>query len=252
VKMKFIAVCTPTLGIVTIEWASALRALIMPLNTGYCECFGKDTVGGEIAEGRNGCVATALSYENSEREVTHLFWLDDDVICSRTALVALLHHNKDIASGVYFTKAEPAEPLIFPGRGCGTTSFIPNKVFETWGHGMGLTLVKTDVYKNMRDELKLPLDKYGRPQWYKTPDITDMEIQNDVLFVGGTEDLYFLHQANKIGYRPIVDTTQYAFGWHYDYKKRQGYPTKQWDQFQANKPIIWPTEDGDVVWGGNK
>lgn len=247
--MKFIAFCTPTLGMVSIEWASALRAMTLPLNTGYSEAFGKDSVGGEIAEGRNGCVATALSYESDRREITHLFWLDDDVVAPRSALMALMRHDADIASGVYFTKGEPCEPLIFPGRGCGTTPFVPDRVFETWGHGMGLALVRTSVYKRMLAELNLPRDRYGRPAWYKTPSAEDAEIVDETLFVGGTEDLYFLHRAGQMGYRPIVDTSRYAFGWHVNSETGLGYPLKQWKQYRARQPIVWDTPDGPVTWG---
>jgi hypothetical protein len=246
--MKFIAVCVPTLGNVSIEWAQALRALVLPMNTGYCECFGKDDLGGKIAETRNAIVAKALSYESPEREITHLFWLDDDVICNRTAILALKRHDCDIASGVYFLKGDYGEPLIFPSRGGGTLPFVPDETFEVWGHGMGLTLVKLDVYKHMLDE-GLPNDSCGRPQWYKTPGAEDAEVLHEVLFMGGTEDLYFLEAASKLGYKPLVDTSYGAFGWHYDAKHQIGYPKRQWEQYRKREPIVWDTPDGPVVWG---
>ena len=248
--MKFVAVCTPTLGMVTIEWASALRALLLPLNSGYCECFGKDDVGGEIAEGRNGCVARALSYETDDREITHLFWLDDDVIAPRTAIIRLMSHDVDIAAGVYFLKCPISEPLIFPGRGAGTSPFVPDQVFETWGVGMGITLVKTSVYRRMREDLELPLDKYGKPQWYKTPSALDAVVVDEVLFAGGTEDLYFCDRAGKMGCKVVADTSRYAFGWHYDCRNGIGYPEKQWRQHMAGEAITWDTPGGVVTWGG--
>jgi hypothetical protein len=79
-RKKFIAVATPTLGSVSIEWASCLRAMAWPLNTGYINFFVIDDQGGEIAETRNRCVQLALDYDRGDCEVSHIFWIDDDVI----------------------------------------------------------------------------------------------------------------------------------------------------------------------------
>jgi hypothetical protein len=249
-RKKFIAACTPTLGSVSIEWASTLRAMAWPLNTGYVNFFTLDVQGGEIAETRNRCVQLALDYDTPACEVSHIFWLDDDVIASRMALLQLLSHNRDIASGVYFTRCDPAEPLIFPGRGAGTTPFVPDQAFETWGHGMGLTLIRTDVYRRMAAETDLGRDRYGRPAWYRTTGAETATFEDGVLWMGGTEDLYFLDAAGKLGYKPIIDTSRFAFGWHYDAAQRQGYPKKQWKQRMGGQPIVWDTPNGPVTWGG--
>ncbi len=248
VKTKFIAVATPTLGSVSIEWASVLRALAWPLNVGYTNLFVLDINGGEIAETRNRCVQLALDACSDRSEVSHLFWLDDDVIASRMSLLQLLSHDRDIVSGVYFTKCDPSEPLILPGRGAGTTPFVPDRVFETWGHGMGLTLVKTDVYRRMAKETDLGRDKYGRPAWYRTTGPESATVEDGCFWLGGTEDLFFLDAAGKLGYRPLVDTSRLAFGWHMDAMTRQGFPKKQWTQRMTGQPIIWETPDGPVTW----
>ncbi len=247
-RPRFIAVCTPTLGRVSIEWASTLRALAWPLNTGYVNFFTLDVEGGEIAETRNRCVQLALDYESDRCEVSHLLWLDDDVIASRLALLRLLSHDVDIASGCYFTRNDPAEPLIFPGRGAGTTPFVPDRVFETWGHGMGLALVRSGVYRRMAREQDLGLDRYGRPAWYRTTGAEDASLEDGVLWMGGTEDLYFLERAGRLGYRPLMDTSRLAFGWHVDPGGRQGYPREQWSQRIRGQPIVWRTPDGPVEW----
>jgi hypothetical protein len=68
------------------------------------------------------------------------------------------------------------------------------------------------------------------------------------MWMGGTEDLYFLDAAGRLGYRPLVDTSRLAFGWHYDRERRQGYPKKQWNQRIKGEPIVWDTPDGPVKW----
>jgi hypothetical protein len=250
IRKKFIAVCTPTLGSVSISWASVLRGLAFPLNSGYVNFFVIDENGGEIAETRNRCVQLALDYETPTSEVSHIFWIDDDVIISTRALLKLLSLNRDIASGVYFTKCDPSEPLIFPGRGAGTTPFVPDQLIETWGHGMGLCLVRTEVYKRMAKELDLGRDKYGRTQWYKTTGAEHATVDPDdnSIWMGGTEDLAMLNEASKLGYKPVVDTSRQAFGWHFCRESRQGYPKRQWGQFMRGETITWDTPDGPKAW----
>lgn len=249
-KKKFIAVCTPSLGTVSIWWTRAFVNLMWPMNYGKVVFFLQDDVStpnrNEIAENRNKLVRTALDFESDNREVSHIFWLDDDVIVPAAAVMQLLSHDRDIASGVYFTKAPGrlSEPLIFPSRVGGTDRFIPNRTYEVWGHGMGLCLVKTDVYRKM--ESGMDRDSYGNPEFYKT--VREYTATDFGLDCGGTEDLDFLNKAAAYGYRPLVDTGAYAFGWHFDLKTNKGYPEEQFDQLRKAQTIRWDTPDGPVEW----
>lgn len=247
-KKKFIAICTPTLGMVSMEWAYKLRSLVWPMNTGFIQLSVQDDVGGEVAECRNRCVQLALGVNSDTREVTHLFWLDDDVLIKPLALLALLSHNRPIASGVYFTRCEYSQPLIFPARFGGVAPFVPDTAAEMWGHGMGLTLVEMGVYKHMIEDGKLGKDKYGRHQFYKTTGGEDLEVIDGMACMEGTEDLFFLEAASKLAYKPVVDMGRQAFGWHYDKEKKTAYPLKQWEQARAGKPIVWDTPNGEVIW----
>ncbi len=246
-KTRIIALCTPTLGLLHVNWVAAFTELIWPLNTGKAQLF---VVGKPVAEARNELVARALSVENEDREVTHVMWIDDDVIIPRTALLQLLRHRRPIASGVYFTRAELAEPLIFPNAGGGTMEFVPDRAFEVWGHGMGLTLVETEVYRRMQRELDLPNDKYGYPEWYKTTGGEDVYLEKEILTGAGTEDLYFLYRAGKMGLSGFVDCTANAFGWHHERKSNKGYPERQYAQMKKGQPIVWETSEGVVTWTG--
>ncbi len=246
-KTRIIAVCIPTLGLLHVNWVAAFMELIWPLNTGKAQLF---VTGKSVAEARNETVARALSIENEDREVTHLFWIDDDVIIPRTALLQLLRHRRSIASGVYFTRAELGEPLIFPNAGGGTLEFIPDRAFEVWGHGMGLTLVETEVYRKMQQELDLGTDQFGYPAWYRTTGGEDCKVEKQILDSGGTEDLYFLDRAGKIGFTGFVDCTANAFGWHHERKSNKGYPEKQYKQMKKGQPIVWETSEGTITWTG--
>ncbi len=248
-KTRIIALCTPTLGLLHVNWVAAHAELVWPLNTGKAQIF---VTGKPVAEARNETVARAISIQNTSTdvEVTHLFWIDDDVIIPRTALLQLLRHRRPVASGVYFTRAEPGEPLIFPGSGSGTAEFIPDRAYEVWGHGMGLTLVEMQVYQRMQVGMNLGTDRYGYPQWYKTTGGEDAFVKDGILQGVGTEDLYFLDKIRGLGLSGFVDTSANAFGWHHERKTNKGYPEAQYRQMKQQQPIVWETSEGTFTWTG--
>lgn len=219
--------------------------LMWPLCVGKRILPMEDAVGGEVAESRNRIVAQVLGMETKTTQIEGIFWVDDDVLIMRTALIKLYEHRLPIASGVYCTKCEPEQWLIFPEKLTGTLPFIPDKIFNVWGHGMGLTLVKTEVYKTMLAN-KLPRDKYGCPEWYKTN--KQYKIEDGILDCGGTEDLHFLDNAGKLGYKTIVDTSRHTFGFHFDLESKKGFPQPQFKQWAARKAVTWETKDGLITW----
>ncbi len=239
--VKTIAYCTPSLGTVSMWWARMTASIFHPNNYSRALFFAKDEVGDEVAEVRNCIVKQVLDYDREHHAVTHLFWIDDDVLVQPGCLLELLNHDRDIISGVYFLKHEGAlsTPLIYPESGGGPGKFLPDQVQDVWGHGMGLTLVRTEVYKRMLAEqltrttpdgkTELLADKYGQPMWYhKTDSMTEIEEdEHGLCRMGMTEDTYFLNEAAKLGYQPSVSTHKHAFGFHYQqvYACECGYQT---------------------------
>ena len=231
-------------GAVSVWWSRQIAEMMWPLSIGKKVLFIRDSVGNEVAETRNKIVTTALALDRPGLRVHSLFWVDDDVLISRAALVRLYEHHADIAAGVYFLRGEPGQPLIFPRRGHGTAQFEPNRILmNMWGAGMGLTLIRADVYKDMLPSVGK--DKYGNPEWYKT--VRQYTVEGNMLNCGGTEDLYFFDAAWRLGYRPIVDCGKWTFGWHFDLATQRGYPEKQFAQWSAQKPVTWEMSDGRVV-----
>lgn len=256
--MSTIAKCTPSLGNVSLFWARTSECIVWPMNTAKAIFYLRDSQGGEIAETRNAIVDLVLDYD-TRHKVDYFFWLDDDVLTYPGVLLELLHYattkNKEIVSGVYFNKSpgNGSQPLIFPSKYGGADRFKPNQVYETWGHGMGLCLIKADVYKRLHRELKLRKDKYGRVEFYKTSGVHQVD-DDGLIHTGYTEDLYFLDLVSKIGIKPLIVCTPQAFGWHYDgkaskdYPNGKGYPEKQWNQWMSNEDIRWDVPSGEVVW----
>ena len=247
---QVVPVLTPTLGSISMWWHLTQIDMLYPMNVGKQPITTLDKGGGEIAEMRNRLAAMSLLIEDQsggKTKVPYVLWIDDDVIVDRFALCCLASHDRDIVSGVYFAKGDYSEPLIFPGPSSGTLEFLPDEVFEAWGWSQGLSLISTQVYRRMRDELDLGVDKYGQPNWYKRP---EFQMTPTGIINGGTEDFHFFDNACKLGYKPLIDCRRAAFGFHYDLRKGIGYPFPQWEQYSRREPIVWPatSKRKEVVW----
>jgi hypothetical protein len=246
---QVIAVLTPTLGYASFWYFTGILGLVWPMNTGKGILPVTDHKGNEIAEMRNRLVQMMLAADEAgPARVSHVMWIDDDVVVGPAAMLALRQHDRDIASGVYFSKCDFSEPLIFDGPAAGSGQFLPGQTRESWGWSQGLSLVKLDVYRRMRDELKLEKDQYGAPMWYE-PQLYQASKAGSIHAIG-TEDFPFFDKCQKLGYRCLQDMSQAAFGFHYDLNADQGYPKVQWDQFKRREAIVWPATGSqeEVVW----
>lgn len=101
----------------------------------------------------------------------------------------------DVIQGLYWTKGEGGQPMIYGDPHVFPKNFIPQKpikdsIMECNGLGMGFNLFKLDIFKNK--ELPKP--------WFKT-------VQEVV--PGGakayTQDLYFYEGASRLGYKFACD-----------------------------------------------
>lgn len=237
-KGQFIAVCTPTLGKVHMLWANAWNSLATPMNMGLVRCT---SIGDPTAEARNKIVKTIL---DQTADITHIFWLDDDVICDCKAILALKDRRVPVVCGAYFGKHDFNEVMLFSKEGAGCDTFVPDKFYEVWAAHSGLTLIDTNVYRRMRSELDLPEDINGNTEFYKK---TEGDLVDGVL-KSSTEDVHFYRLVHELGYRVYADTTRAAFGFHIDLQGGNVYPRDQWNTFVDNEEIVWETPDGKVIW----
>lgn len=213
-----IVIGVPTLGMVSIYWHLQIGALFhqfKPMNRVLVPSVVK---GHEVGEARNIIVERALKI--TEVNVTHVFFIDDDVLISPDALVALLNHGKPIVSGLYYAKNRHEQPLLFtePHKGA-YTDFTFGDVVDCYCHGMGCTLIAADVFRAIE------------PPWFQT---TKGEIDGED-FKQETEDVYFCKKAIEAGFRPCVDTGITAI--HYDATADVGYPDWAWKRFTAGNVI---------------
>lgn len=192
-----IVIGIPTFGMVSSYFLQARMSQQFPLVSSSMDYIVK---GKPIAEARNEIVQHALDID-----ATYIYWLDDDVIAPGDSFLKLWRHQKDIINGVYWSKSNPPMPLLFRGHlDMPYLNWHVGDLIEIDAAGNGLTLVKTDVYREISK-------KIGGP-WYSTEygSFPGQKISP----VNNTEDLYFYWKAKKAGYQVWADTSVQAF--HYE------------------------------------
>ncbi len=151
-----ILISTPTLGVVRMEWAIARAGQVIPCNW---SCSDMRTglnafvpIRYLVADAQNLAVQEAI-----EEDFEWLLLHEDDVILPSDAFLRLNGYMKKgdvpVVSGLYYTKSDPSEPVIYRGRG--------NSCFDGWKMGSrvwadgvptGCLLIHCSILKAMWDE----------------------------------------------------------------------------------------------------
>jgi len=183
----------PSFGMVSTYFMLSRASQQFPL---VSSAIDKIVLNKPIADARNEIVQFAL-----DQGANYIYWLDDDVLAPPDAFLKLFNHQKDIINGVYWSKSNPPMPLLFRGHLKGPYyDWHVGDLIEIDAAGSGLTLVKTDVYRNIPEP------------WYSV-DYSSFPGQTQSA-PNNTEDLYFYWKAKKAGYKVWADTTVQAF--HFD------------------------------------
>lgn len=168
----------------------------MQTPTGF-NCNITEPYGYTVPDARNLVVEKAI-----EEGIDYIFFVDDDVIIPRTALVQLIHHKADIVGGFYYKKYLPLESVGMHVND--KNQPVPIEDFEigdvihnTLILPSGCTLIKVEMLKNIE-----------RP-WYKSITIKGRPAI--------TEDTYLCQKLHKAGIDIITDTGIQCI--HVDYNK---------------------------------
>lgn len=233
--MADMVIGVPSFGTVSIQFAMSLTSIAMPLN--FSNQF-QVVLGKPIDVARNEIVDATLMDAGNPR---YLAFLDDDVIMPPDSLRKLLYRLENSPpsvgafSGVYFSKSDPAEPLIFKERARGSFyDWSMGDVFPCWAAGCGLVVIRVECLRRM-------LTQHGRPHFkvdYGLTKLPDGRMEARSL----TEDLYFYTKLGKTvapdgeKYRLMIDTSIQAV--HFDSKTGKGFGLKTEDpQAQGRRPI---------------
>lgn len=115
-----VLVATPTMGVIRMEWALSRWGQIIPMNwtmVQYMEYINSYVpMNYTVPDAQNLIVKEAL-----EKDFEWLLLIEDDTAPPPDALVRLNKYMRDrtvpVISGLYFSRSEPSEPLVFRGRG---------------------------------------------------------------------------------------------------------------------------------------
>jgi len=139
------------IGVITGEYARRadfydyINLLEKPPETMIAICHDRSP-----AKGRNLIVEQARA-----RDCSHILFVDDDMAPRPNALNQLLEHDKEIISGLYYSRAYPHQPLIFSkfndDGGAHFVNLIGNepRLFHIAAAGLGFCLIRTSVFDRM-------------------------------------------------------------------------------------------------------
>lgn len=137
---------------------------------------------------RNKLVVEALK-DNPD----YIMFIDSDIIFPVGAIDNLIKMDKDISSGLYFSKSKPHVPMIMKLNEDGTHSIDKNIKFNEIKRidatGLGFCLIKAEIFK----KIKYP--------WFKF----EWRIKDGKEYQIG-EDLSFFDKVKKAGYSVYLNT----------------------------------------------
>lgn len=151
--IKRLLVFTPTRGTVRMEWVVARYGQIIPTN--WSMVLMQQFVDGFVPMRYSVADAQNLACkEVVENNYEWLLMIEDDTIPPPDAFIRFnkYMHKGDIpvVSGLYFTKSQPAEPLVYRGRG--TSTYNNWKMGDkVWCDGVptGMLLIHGDIIRAM-------------------------------------------------------------------------------------------------------
>lgn len=193
--LSTIIIC-PTRGQITAKVVQSWMGLMRPMNQ---KCIGPlFAIGMEVGDAYNIMIESILT--NPElSQWKYMLTIEEDNLPPPDGLLKLYENMDkfDVIGGLYWTKGEGGQPMIYGDPMTQPVNFIPQiPVAETIqpanGLGMGFNLFKIDIFKDAR----IP-----RP-WFKT-------VQEYIPGQGArayTQDLYFYENAGKLGYKFACDT----------------------------------------------
>lgn len=170
-------------------------SLMTPMNQKFVRALALDM---EVGEAYSSIIENLLNMPDLS-QWKYLLTLETDNMPPPDGLLRLYENmdKYDIMGGLYWTKGEEGQPMIYGDPEVMPRNFIPqvpktDTIQPCNGLGMGFTLFKLDIFRDKR--LPRPL--------FKTFQSHDPQIGSRAY----TQDLYFFENAIKIGYRVACDT----------------------------------------------
>jgi hypothetical protein len=199
----------PTRGMIHAKVVQSWWGMMAPMNQKFLRMF---IIGMEVGKAYSSAIEQILA--NPELSSwKYILTLEEDNLPPPDGLLKLIESIEggvdnikyDAIGGLYWTKGEGGQPMIYGNPKVMPKNFIPQlpvaqSVQECNGLGMGFTLFRLEMFK----------DKKLRRPWFET-------IQKFTSHQGTncfTQDLWFFNDANQYGHRFACDTR--VLVGHYD------------------------------------
>lgn len=148
-----VMVATPTTGLVRMEWVAARYGQVVPVNWSMVQAIQAMSsyipLRYSVADAQNLIVKQAI-----EKDFQWLLLIEHDTAPPEDAFVRfnnwMQREDVPVVSGLYYTRSQPSEPLVFRGRG--------NGVYDKWKLGdrvwcdgvpTGMLLISVKLLKAM-------------------------------------------------------------------------------------------------------
>lgn len=193
--LSTIIIC-PTRGQIPAKVVQAWMGLMKPMNQKVIGPL--FAIGIEVGEAYNTIIEMIMANPGLS-DWKYILTIEEDNIPPPDGLLKLYEDmdKYDVVGGLYWTKGEGGQPMIYGDPAIQPVNFIPQVPQQETlqpanALGMGFNLFKMEIFKN--PELPRP--------WFRT--VQDYEPHK-----GGriyTQDLYFYENAGKLGYKFACDT----------------------------------------------
>ena len=191
----------PTRGVIPAKVVQSWMNLFNPMNQKFMRIF---ITGMEVGEAYSQAIDQILAHPDLSKW-KYVLSLEEDNMVPPDGLIKLIESIEggvdgkkyDGMSGLYWTKGEGGQPMVYGNPAIFPKNFIPfmpapDTVTECNGLGMGFCLLRLSMLKDQKIERPL----FKTVQQYK-------EGQGTAMF---TQDLYFYQNAGRQGYKFAVDS----------------------------------------------
>ena len=194
--LSTVIIC-PTRGLIPARIVQSWQGLMRPMNQ---KIIGPIFMQGmEVGEAYNTGIKMIL--ENPDlSQFKYILTLEEDNAPPPDGLLKLYESmdDYDVVGGLYWTKGEEGQPMIYGDPKIMPKNFIPQlpvpeSLQTANGLGMGFNLFKMDIFRDKRLE-------YG--EWFKT----EQSFNPATGARAYSQDLYFYEKAGAIGYKFACDT----------------------------------------------
>ena len=193
--LSTIIIC-PTRGQVPAKVVQSWMGLMRPMNQKVIGPL--FAIGMEVGEAYNSMIEMILQNQELSKW-KYILTIEEDNMPPPDGLLKLYESMDefDVVGGLYWTKGEGGQPMIYGDPNVEPINFIPQipvseGVQRANGLGMGFNLFKLDMFKN--PDLPKP--------WF----VTKQEYIPESGAKAYTQDLYFYENAGKLGYKFACDT----------------------------------------------